>query len=314
MKFGIAMPQHGAFSSAESITRMARAAEEQGWDSLWCADHVIVPNSFVERFSPTFHEVFTTLGYLAGITERVQLGTSVLILPYRHPVMTAKQIATVDRLAKGRTIFGVAFGWIEEEYRVLDIPFSKRGARADEIVAIMKQCWAEGSNAHSGEFYSFGDFAFEPKPVQRPHPPLWIGGNDNKTLERVVAYGDGWHPITSAKRPGSTQWTLTDFRQKIATLRNMATEAGRDPASIALSLHAPLAYDLDPATFLGDAFSFIGTEDQILRNLDSCQELGLEHILLNFWYTIPGSIQKTSVDDFLATMERFAGSIMPRFH
>jgi probable F420-dependent oxidoreductase len=306
------MPQHGHFATPENLRRMATAAEDLGFDSIWASDHIIVPKPFVERFSPLYYEFFTTMGYLAAITDRVKLGSTVLILNYRHPVMTAKQIATLDQLSGGRVILGATFGWIESEYDVLGIPYQKRGARGDEIVAILKHCWAEGDQSFKGEFYEFDDFAFEPKPAQQPHPPIWFGGNDNRTLERVVKFGNGWHPITSAKRPGSTQWTLSDFRERITRLRDMAEAAGRDPAEIAVSLHIPIGFDAD-GSFLDPSFHLIGDDTHILRNLDICQQLGLEHVVLNQWYTMPGMIDRTSVDGFIRAMERIARDILPRY-
>ena len=202
MKFGLVMPQYGAFSSRQSLETMALMAEDTGFESIWCIDHIVIPNSHVDRFSATCYELFSTMGFFVGITKRVKIGTTIVVLPYRHPVTLAKQIASVDDLSGGRTIFGVAFGWIKEEYELLDVPFERRGARADEMLRVMDHLWAEGSNEFHGEFYDFEDFAFSPRPVQQPHPPIWIGGNDQRALERVVRYGDGWHPITSARRAG----------------------------------------------------------------------------------------------------------------
>ncbi len=311
MKFGVVMPQHGAFASRESLERMARMAEEAGFDSIWAIDHVIVPRPFVERFSERVYGLFSTLGLLAGLTRRVRLGTTVIVLPYRHPVTLAKEMASIDDLSGGRAIFGVAFGWIREEYDILDIPFARRGARADEMLRILDRLWSPGPNDFEGEFYRFEDFAFEPRPARKP--PIWIGGNNERALERVVRYGDGWHPITSARRPGSVQWTLDDLARRQKTLDAMAADAGRDPAGIARSLHTPLAFDLDPTPFLGDAFSLIGSRDRIRRNLDAARAIGLGHIVLNPWYTIPGLIHEPGVDRALATLERFATEVMPGY-
>lgn len=310
MKFGLVMPHHGAFASTKNLRTMAQLAEDSGFDSIWCVDHVIVPRSLVERFSDTVYEVFTTLGFLAGMTSRVKLGTTVLVLPYRHPVTLAKEMATLDALSNGRTIFGVAFGWVKQEYEVLDVPFARRGARADEMLRIFDHLWAEGPNDFHGEFYDFGDVAFSPRPVQQPRPPIWIGGNNQRALERVVRYGDGWHPITSAKRAGSVQWTAADLQALLLKLDEMASAAGRDPRSIARSLHAPIAFDIDASDFLGEAFSFVGSTDEIRRNLDYAREIGLEQITLNPWYTIPGRVHDTEIDTVRATVERFIETIM----
>lgn len=314
MKFGLVLPHHGAFASRDSIETMVRAAEDGGYDSVWCADHVIIPRELVNRFSATFYEVFTTLAYVAGITSRVKLGTTVLVLPYRHPVTLAKEIATLDQLCDGRVIAGAAFGWVKQEYEVLGVPFARRGRRADEMLEIFDLLWSGAdNNAFDGEFYRFGDFAFAPLPVQKPRPPIWIGGNNERALERVVKYGDGWHPITSARRPGSVQWSLADLRKLLARLDELATEAGRDPRIIARSLHAPVAFDVDPKAFLGDAFGMVGSVDTIRRNLDAAREIGLDHIVLNPWYTIPGRIHEASLDTVMRTVDRFTNEVLPAY-
>ena len=217
MDFGFLVPHHGAYASTHNIATMARDAEAVGFDSLWVIDHIVIPRPLVERFSRTVYEAFATLSFLAGITQRVKLGTSVTVLPYRHPVTLAKQIATLDQLCNGRVLFGAAFGWSQDEYEALDVPYARRGRRSDEMLRILRHLWEPGDNAFEGDFYQFGDFAFEPRPVQQPRLPIWIGGNDERAIARAVAFGDGWHPITSARRPGSVQWTLDDLRSRLTT-------------------------------------------------------------------------------------------------
>lgn len=313
MEFGLFMPTHGAFASKENISFMAKGAEEAGFESIWVADHIVIPWSVQERFGSNFYEAFSTLGYLAAITERVKLGTSVVVLPYRHPVMLAKQIATIDQLSNGRFILGAAFGWTREEYDILGVPFARRGKRSDEMLEVMNRLWQEGDNGFEGEFYKFDDFAFEPKPVQQPRPPIWIGGNNERAIQRVVKYGDGWHPVSSAKRPGSVQWNLADLRRRLAYLDELASEAGRDPSKIIRSLVGPLVFDMDPTAYLGDAFSFVGSADEIRRNLDTAREIGLDQITLNFWYTVPGLIHEPSLDNVKRTFDRFVKEILPHY-
>lgn len=313
MKFGLVVPHHGAYASARNIATMARDAEAADFDSLWAIDHIVIPRPLVDRFSETIYEAFTTLSFLAGMTERVKLGTSVTVLPYRHPVNLAKQVATLDRLSEGRVLFGAAFGWSQEEYAALDVPYERRGRRSDEMLRIFKHLWQPGDNTFEGDFYRFGDFAFEPRPVQQPHPPIWIGGNDERAIARAVAFGDGWHPITSARRPGSVQWTLDDLRKRLAMLDRLATEAGRDPRSIARSLHTVLAFDLDPTPFLGDGFGLVGSSDDIRRKLDTAREIGLEHVVVNCAYTIPGRILEPDLDNVRRTFDRFAEEILPHY-
>jgi probable F420-dependent oxidoreductase len=313
MKFGLIMPQCGAFASRENIATMARAAEDSRFDSVWVIDHIVMSHEFVERFSSRVYEAFVTLGYLAGITERVRLGTTVLVLPYRHPIMLAKQIASLDRLSGGRVDVGVGFGWLKEEFEALDVPYERRGRRADEMIAVFDRLWSDGSNAFEGEFYQFPDFEFEPKPLQRPRPPIWVGGNNERAIERVVRYGDAWHPITSAKRRGSVQWALPDLECRLAYLDELAAGAGRDPGAIARTLCMPIAFDLDPKPFLGDGFGLVGSADDIRRNLEVCRRLGIEHVVITPWYTIPGRIHDAGIERAMDTVERFANEVMPEF-
>ena len=150
MQFGVALPQFGRFASPEAIVRMARTAEELGWESVWGSDHTVIPQPYLDRFSGTFYEVFTTLAFAAAHTSRVRLGTSVLLLAYRHPVMVAKQVASLDRLAGGRTIIGVAPGWMREEFDILGLPFAERGRRADECLRALKTLWTQATPAFEG--------------------------------------------------------------------------------------------------------------------------------------------------------------------
>lgn len=310
MKFGLMMPQHGGFASRESLEEMAVIAEDAGFESIWCSDHIVIPHSLVERFSESFFELFSTLGFLAGVTRRVKLGTTVIVMPYRHPVTLAKAMASIDALSGGRTVFGVAFGWIREEYDILDVPYERRGARSDEMLQVIDRLWADGPNDFAGEFYTFDDFAFAPRPIQQPRPPIWIGGNGERAMQRAVKHGDGWHPITSARRAGSVQWTLGDLRGRLRQLDIMAADAGRDPATITRSLHAPIAFDRDAREFLGDGFGLVGSSAVIRANLDSARELGLEHVILNPWYTIPGRVHETNLDTVRATTHRFIDELM----
>ena len=307
MHFGVVLPQFGKFASRDSLTRVAQAAEDQGWDSVWFADHVIIPTPYTARFSETFYELFVTMGFVAAVTSRVRIGTSIVILPYRHPLMTAKQVATLDQLSEGRVILGVAFGWMKEEYDVLGIPFEKRGRRSDECLAAMKECWLSDSPHFEGEFYRFSEIAFSPKPIQKPHPPIWIGGNDRRTLRRVVEYGDAWHPI-AGPRIVMNEETL---RSRIAELRHLAEENGRKPDEILLSFHAPLAFEGDPGA-LRENLTFIASPDEILRRLELCRELGFTHFVLNCFYGMPEKIGLAAADHILRTMERFSNEVRPR--
>jgi probable F420-dependent oxidoreductase len=307
MHFGISLPQFGKFASADSLLRMATAAEDFGWDSVWGADHVVIPTKYAERFDGTFYDLFTTLGFIAAATKRVQIGTSVIVLPYRHPVVLAKQIATLDVLSGGRTIIGVAAGWMREEFDILGIPYERRGQRSDECLRALKAVWTSPVPDFAGEWYRFADFICAPQPLQRPHPPLWIGGTDQRTLQRVVEFGDGWQPISSAR----IGLSIEEFAERITSLRRLAEQMRRDPATITLSFNLPLAFDMHPGP-LGQYLTCIGSSDEIVRRLEHCARLGVTHLIFSCFYSMPSKMASENVDEFLTTMERFTREVRPR--
>ena len=177
MHFGVGLPHFRRLASTEAIVTVAQQAEALGFDSVWVSDHIVVPRSAIPRFGEVFFEPFTTLAYVAGKTKRVRLGTSVIILPYRHPLFMGKALATLDVLSGGRVIVGAAVGWLAEEFEALGIPFTERGARSDEALKVMRALWTEAEPKFEGKFFRFAGIRAEPKPLQKPHPPIWIGGN-----------------------------------------------------------------------------------------------------------------------------------------
>jgi probable F420-dependent oxidoreductase len=307
MRFGVQLPQYGRFAGPDALLRMARAAEDLGWDAVWTSDHVVIPRPHTDRFTEVFYDVIATLGFVAARTGRVRLGTSVLLLPYRHPVMLAKQVATLDALSKGRTIIGVAPGWMAEEFEILGVPHRGRGKLHDETLRAMIQMWTSEDTAFAGEHYRFPGFAFAPRPVQKPYPPIWIGGNDRRALRRTVELGTGWHPITSLR----IGLTLEQLGERIRELRELAGKHGRDPEEITLSLRAPLAFEAGPGR-LSEFLTFIGDPDAITRRLDRCAALGITDVLFDTFYSMPDRMETGTIEDFVATMERFTREVRPR--
>lgn len=248
-----------------------------------------------------------TLGFVAAHTRRVRLGTSVLLLPSRHPVMIAKQIASLDQLSGGRLIVGIAPGWMEEEFQVLDVPYRARGRRDDEAVRAMIELWTADEPSFQGEFYRFSGLAFSPRPAQKPYPPLWIGGNDRRALVRTVELGSGWHPISSVR----IGLSFDELGQRISELRALSEARGRRFEELTLSIRAPLAFEGDPGRLSG-LVTFIGSVDEITRRLERCVALGVSDVLLDCFYSIPGRVEEPSIDEFLRTMERFSREVRPK--
>ncbi|MGH7334599.1 MAG: LLM class F420-dependent oxidoreductase [Candidatus Rokuibacteriota bacterium] len=207
MKYGMSIVVRGDGASRDTFNQMADKAEACGLDTLWASDHLIMPGLRVSRYpgradgqlpdgwKRTYYQPFSVLNYLAARTRRVRLGTSVLILPMRNPIEAAAQVAELDQLSDGRVNFGVGVGWFREEFEALGYSFENRGARADEGLAIIKALWTQESTSVDGPTYRFTDARMGPKPVQRPHPPIYIGGNTPAAMRRAARYGDAWHPF-----------------------------------------------------------------------------------------------------------------------
>jgi probable F420-dependent oxidoreductase len=218
----------------DTLLTIAQKAEALGFDSVWVADHLVMPTTIRSRYPyndtgdfpmpPDLSclDPLSVLGYLAGVTQRVRLGTWVLILPHRHPILTAKMIATLDVLSRGRLILGVGVGWMEEEIRLFGAPFEKRGVLSDEYLRAMKELWTNPEPQFEGQFCHFSGIKCEPKPVQRPLP-VWIGGQSARAMRRVVELGDGWLALPK---------TFAAFEKSVIALKAAAEKAGREVTSI----------------------------------------------------------------------------------
>ena len=291
MDYGVVLPHVGPHAREHVVERMqtvARQAEALGYHSLWAADHIVMPTHLTSKYpyhpegkfpidpAENFLEPLTVLGYVAACTTTIRLGTGVLIIPYRNPVVTAKTLATLDVLSRGRIILGAGVGWMTEEFAFLNSPYHERGARTDEYLRAMKALWTEEEPAFQGRFLQFSDLRCEPKPVQKPHPPIWVGGHSKAALRRTATLADGWYGHVFWRNPEA-------LPQEIQTIKQLAEQAGRDPR--ALTYAAP-AYER--------------TFEDVLRSLPRYQQVGLDHIVLAFFMWTEG------FEEMLKLMERFA--------
>lgn len=210
MKFGFGLPALILYppvasdwerdASPQDILRIARKADELGYDWLTVSEHIVMPQEMVEIMGPRYPEALTAAAVLAGATEQIRILTYVLVLPYRNPVLLAKQVATLDFLSGGRISLGTAAGHLEREFEILNVPFKERGALTDEYLLAMKELWTSDRPSFKGRYVQFEDIQFEPKPVQKPHPPLLIGGNSKPAMRRAANVGDGWLPWLISRR------------------------------------------------------------------------------------------------------------------
>ncbi len=197
MKYGVAVRNMGPQSTAATIRACAAAAESLGYDALFVSDHLCIPPDQTEGSGGRYLDVLTTLAYLAGITKRIRLGISVLVAPYRPPVLTAKQVATIQELSGGRLILGIGVGWMKPEFEALGVDVRQRGRATDETLRVIHHLFRNQASAYQGDLVKFPAFVFLPCPAR---PEIWIGGNSEKALTRVLEFGDGWHPMMSADR------------------------------------------------------------------------------------------------------------------
>lgn len=263
MRYGVAIPQANQFAAPEALRAIARAVEDIGFDSIWVSDHVIVPegSSYIPEFMT---EPLAVLAYLTAETRHVTIGTSVLIVPYRDPVFTAKFLSSVDYLSSGRLVVGTGAGWLAPEFEALGVPFEDRGRRTEEYLAVAKALWAGGEARFAGRTYRLPPVRTGPLPVQRPHPPLWIAGNSPRAVRRAARLGDGWHAIDLGPE---------ELAPAVARLRAEAVAAGRDPDTLTVSLRkGVLPGGADPRPLYGDP-------DKIRRDLEAYAHAGVGYVV-----------------------------------
>ncbi len=247
MQIGFNLPISGKLSDPATVTRIAREGEAMGYDYLTLTDHIVLPNLKVPGYpyseSGEFfgdgperrHDQLTAAAYIAAKTQRIRLVLAVMVVPYRPAVLAAKMLATIDVLSGGRLTVGIGAGWLEAEFDAVAVtPFAKRGAVTDEYIRAFRTLWTEEAPRLGGDWVKFDEVRFEPKPVQKPHPPIWVGGESGPALRRAARLGDAWYPIGSNNR--HLLDTLPRYRAGIDRLRKFTAEAGRDPADGRLDL------------------------------------------------------------------------------
>jgi len=291
MKFGIAVPNFGLYANREQILEVSGLAQELRYDSLWVSDHVVIPASH-KVFGDTFHDPLVTLAYIAAVTDKLELGTSVMVLPYRNPLVLGKMVSTLDTLSRGRVILGVGTGWIEGEFGALGVNFKERGKVTDEYIEIMKELWTSENPEYNGDYLEFSNIKFLPKPSRKPYPPIWVGGESGGAMKRAVKYGDGWHPV--GLTPGA-------FREKAEYLKSLLPAEKRD--GFTLSLRRNIEINEDKEFSADDTLR--GGREKITKGIREYRDAGVAHLIL---YILAGDYK-----GILNTLRVFAEEIRPEF-
>lgn len=281
MRLGLNLPNNQGVARIDDLVALAVDAERAGFDSVWVSEHLFHASYVEQRLNGApYHEALTVLTAVAGATQRVRLGTSVLVLPWHHPVRLAKTVASLDTWSNGRVTLGVGVGNAADEYAALGVDFARRGRIADEMLAAMQALWTQDPPAFAGEWFRFSGLRFAPKPQQRPHVPLWIGGNTAPALRRAARFGQGWQPL------GISPNELRGGIERLQQLRNAAgTQAAQDP-------HAARAFDVAPRVTVSittepwdrpvaDRRTARGTPDELRAMLRAYAEAGATEIILD---------------------------------
>jgi probable F420-dependent oxidoreductase len=316
MQIGFNLPISGPLSSPEIVTRIAQEGEALGYDYLTLTDHIVLPNlrvpgypysesgEFFSEGPERRHEQLTTAAYIAAKTSRIRLVLAVMVVPHRPAVLAAKMLVTIDVLSGGRLVVGIGTGWLEAEFdAVVTTPFADRGAVTDEYLRAFRALWTEDMPRADGTWVKFNGLLFEPKPVQKPHPPIWVGGESGPALRRAARLGDAWYPIGSNNQ--HLLDTLPRYRAGIARLRRFTTEAGRDPESVALTYRVKRYGEAVPGKASnGERRLFSGSTSDIIADLLALRALGVSAVDIDF--------ERPDPEASIAAMRRFKEEVLSR--
>jgi len=302
-------------ATPQNLARLAHQGEELGFAIISVSDHIIIPKAIASTYpynesgtfagSPTGEclEQLSLLSFLVGVTSSAKLLTSVMVLPHRPPVLTAKMLATIDVLSNGRLIVGCGVGWMREEFEAIGAPaYDERGSVGDEYIRAFKELWTSDNPTFEGKYCRFANVAFAPKPLQKPHPPIWTGGESPVALRRAGRLANAWYPIGSNPRfPVATPEQFADYA---TTVKHHALESGRDPAALSFAYSTNWYTDQQALTLPnGQRRPLTGTPQQIADDIKGYQEVGVRHMMVN--------LQGDTLAQTLEHMQRFADRIMP---
>jgi len=316
MEIGFNAPMAGSLSESETLTRICVEAEAMGFNYAAFSDHVVIPSTSNARYPysetgefpgaswAARHEQLTEVAFIAAKTSRLRLVTSIMVVPHRPAVLCAKMLSTIDVLSRGRLIVGAGAGWLKEEFEALGAPpFAARGAVTDEYLQAFRVLWTEDAPSFEGAHVKFGGIVFAPKPVQTPHPPIWVGGESGPAVRRAVRLGSAWYPIGT--NPAHPLDSLARYRAGLARLHKAAGDAGRDPASIGLAYRvARYGEGLPMKADDGERRLFSGRPTDIAGDLRDLGDLGVTHVDFSF--------AGATAEDMLDAMKRFRDDVVSR--
>lgn len=290
MRFGLRLPGAGPYAGPEAIEAFSVKAEELGFDSLWMTDHVALPTNIASKYpyredgkffwppETPYLDAILTLAWASAATQRIKVGTSVLIAGWHHPLNTAKAFATLDVLNGGRTIVAIGTGWMREQFEIFGVPFETRGRRTTEYMKLLRHLWTADEIDFHGEFFDYSGFKFYPKPVRQPSIPLWCGGKSDGVLRRVADVADGWHPLYIGP---------DELERKLETLSGYLAARGRTLDEIELSARPVTQAAMDAAT------------------IDRYHKLGVKLLIADT------SFEHDSLQGVLDELSRLADELMP---
>ncbi|MEZ5855639.1 MAG: TIGR03619 family F420-dependent LLM class oxidoreductase [Hyphomicrobiaceae bacterium] len=316
MRFGVNILSRGPMANRQGYKTVAGAAERLGFDFVSANDHILVPADIDSRYpysekgdwagrnAAQCLDVLSTLTFLAGCTERVRLLSSVMVVPHRPAILPAKIIATADILSEGRMVIGIGAGWMQEEIEALGVaPYKERGKVTDEFIAAFRELWTAERPKFSGNYAKFDNILFEPKPVAKPHPPIWVGGESPAAMRRAIKLGDGWYPASA--NPINRLDTAPRVAAAMADFKTMCETSGRDPATIALA-HVvlwPVNWTAEDA-HSGGRRSFTGSSQQMVEDAAAMKAAGIADLNVSF--------PAPTVNETVERMERFASEVMSK--
>lgn len=300
MQFGIALPHIGPEASREALVEVAQTAELLGFDSLWALDRLLWPLEPTSAYPgnpqgnlpgvmQNTYDPLTVLTFVSAHTRKIRLGTSVLVASYRSPVLLAKMTATLDQLSGGRLILGLGTGWSADEFAAVGQSFSDRRNQTNEYIRVLNTLWTEEEPAFDGEFYQIPKSIFLPKPVQKPRPPIWIGGNSAAAIRRAAQIGDGWHP--------TNRMSALALEESARSLRELAVRTGRDPKQIALTLRWNALVDLTDSSNV----------NAMVSKLRDYRDVGVEHVCFDL--NIPKPCRVRAMTE---AMMKLAREVLPK--